>query len=64
MNLQEVTYEVGFHLDKILKCFKPGAKITVIVRRPDNDEADFILSDDDISEAINALERRKNQSPV
>lgn len=59
MNIQEVTDEVSFHLDKILKCFKPGAKITVIVRRPENDEADFTLSNDDISEAIKALERRK-----
>ena len=59
MNLQEVTDEASFHLNKILKCFKLGAKITVIVRRPENDECDFILTDDDVSEAIKALERRK-----
>lgn len=31
--------------DRITPLFKPGALVTVIVRFPDNDEADFFMSD-------------------
>lgn len=47
------------HLNRIAKNFKPGVKLTLIARTPGNDEADFVLSIDDIDEAIKVLERRK-----
>lgn len=39
--------------------FKPGAKLTLVVRRPDDDEADTVVTSDDINEVIAALGRRK-----
>ena len=52
---------VADHMDQILKVFKPGSKITVIVRQPDDPEGlmDFCLSNDSLDEAIALLQRRK-----
>jgi hypothetical protein len=50
--------------DLILKEFKPGAKITILVRRPPSDGSqDYVLtSEADLREAIRALEiRRENR---
>ena len=47
------------HLNEMARNFKPGAKLTFIARTPGNDEADFMLTIDDIDEVINLLERRK-----
>ena len=49
-------------MDRILKCFKSGAKITVIVRSPRiPGDTDFIMSDDDLDEAV-AVIRRQQQN--
>lgn len=45
-------------LSEIARCFTADCKITLIVRKPDNDEADFVLTNDQFSEAIKVLERR------
>ena len=52
---------VAFHMDKIMEAFKPGAKITLIVRpyASTNGSMDFVMSDDDLDEAIAVLQRRK-----
>lgn len=57
MTLDEATEEVSIHMDEILHCFNPGAKITVLVRRPDRPDGsqDFCLSNDDLSDAVAAL---------
>jgi hypothetical protein len=60
--VQDAANEVGGYMDRIVKLFKPGAKITVIVRSPDYADRDFIMSDDDLEEAIAAL-RRRNGTP-
>ena len=57
--LEFVTEKVADRMDQILTHFKPGAKITVLVRTPGNDEADFCPSNDDIVQAIAALQRRQ-----
>lgn len=60
--VQNVGDEMADHLDAILRLFKPGAKITVVVRRPDapDHSQDFIQTNDTLDDAIAALERRKN----
>lgn len=65
MNLQlAFTAEtVSARMDEILACFKRGAKITVIVRTPGNDAADFLMTSDSLDEAITLLERRKAAGP-
>lgn len=64
--VQEVSEHVADHMDAILKFFKPGAKITVLVRRPEAPDGrqDFVLSNDTIDAAIAALEQRKTQPTI
>lgn len=47
-------------LEQISKLFVKGSKITLIVRQPSNDNADFILTDDQLPLAMAAIERRIN----
>lgn len=49
---------VSRHMDAILDVFLPGAKITVMVRRPGEPTQDFMLTDDVIPEIRALLERR------
>ncbi|SOC42471.1 hypothetical protein SAMN05892877_11013 [Rhizobium subbaraonis] len=57
--LLEVQHDVARHMDEILSHFKPGALITVLVRTPGNDRADFCMTSDTIDDAIALLARRK-----
>lgn len=64
-DLEAVTDQVGTHLDAILALFKPGAKITVLVRHPSHRDGsrDFVLtSEDDLYEVVRALEIRRGDS--
>jgi len=47
-------------LGQIERCFKPGKKITLLVRSPENDNADFLLTTDDLAEVLKAVQRRKD----
>lgn len=51
---------VAEHMDAILSQFRSGAKITVLVRQPEKTDGsqDFILTNDEIIEAIRALQVR------
>jgi hypothetical protein len=51
---------VAFHMDKIVKHFVPGSKITVLVRQPSDSEGkqDFIMTNDDLNEAKTMVQRR------
>ena len=60
-NLPFVTSEASRHLNIIASMFKDGAKLTLLVRTPRDDEADFCLTNDDLDEAIKGLERRKEK---
>jgi hypothetical protein len=53
---------ISGHMDEILGLFKPGAKITVIVRFPGLPDRDLIMSDDELEEVIAAC-RRRNGTP-
>lgn len=61
--LEDVSIEVSGHMDSILECFKPGAKITVLVRQPGFPDQDFMLTSDSPDEAIALIERRKAGKP-
>ena len=62
--LAAVSANVAQHMNYILKSFKPGAKITVIVRAPNYPERDFMLtSEDDLNEAKAVIERRMTVRP-
>lgn len=60
--LADVQQIVAGHMDDILKCFKAGAKITVLVRTPDKPTADFMMTDDDPAEAIALIQRRQAEA--
>lgn len=64
LNLRRVGEEVSYHLDEIKKLFLPGVKVTLLVRRPSRPDGsqDFSMSDDDPTEAIRALERRRDEA--
>lgn len=51
------------HMEQIAELFKPGAKITLIVRQPGFPEQDVMLSDDTIEGAAEVLERSKTRFP-
>lgn len=53
--------QIAFHMDEIARLFKPGAKLTLLVRSPGHPERDAFLSDEDnIDEAIEAIKQLKN----
>lgn len=45
------------HLDAILAEFKPGAKVTVIIRCPWLADGDTVIGNDDITEAVKVATR-------
>lgn len=51
---------VSAHMDQIKRLFKSGVKITVLVRTPGEPGRDFLMTDDDLDEAITALRRRRD----
>jgi hypothetical protein len=65
MTLEETQEEVADHLDKIKSYFKPGVKITVLVRTEGDPEGerDFMMGDDSPQEAMNMIARRMAPSP-
>ena len=61
--LQRAAERVQDSMDEILANFKPGAKITVLVRTPDKPTADFCMTSDDLDEVIAMVQRRKGEAP-
>jgi hypothetical protein len=49
-------------LEKLSKIPNPGAKLTLLVRRPEAPDGsqDMVVTDDDLNEAIRALEIRRD----
>jgi len=60
-DLQLTQAVVSGCMDNILACFKPGAKITVVVRRPGNDDADFLMTNEaELSQVKALIDRRES----
>jgi hypothetical protein len=59
--LRDVGVAVSYHLDQIKTHFAGGAKITVLVRHPSHPDGsrDFSMGDDELEDAIRALELRR-----
>lgn len=58
MTLDELRDEVAGHMDEIVALFKPGVKITVVVRTPGFPDRDMLMTDDDLAEVRAMIERR------
>ncbi len=63
VSLDAVGDDIGHLMDRILKLFKPGAKITVVVRFPGYPEREVIMTDDDLDGVIETCHRRQAQPP-
>lgn len=50
---------VAGHMWEILQHFRSDARVTVLVRVPDEPAADFVLMDDDLAEVIAMLQKRQ-----
>lgn len=53
--------ESAWYMDRILELFKPGKKITILVRDPTDNEADFMMTNDQIPDLVAMLERSKKR---
>ncbi|MDT6941912.1 hypothetical protein RI570_17555 [Brucella pseudogrignonensis] len=59
MKLEDATHITAGAMDQILACFKSGSKITVLVRTPGLPDRDFCMTDDNLSEVAEMIERRR-----
>ena len=59
--LAQVRERIAEHMDAILEEFKSGAKVTVLVRTPGNNDADLLLTNDDLGEVSAMVERSKTR---
>ncbi len=68
MNLKDVHSEIRTYCGEICDLFKPGAKVTILVRNPGRGaepySADLVISDDDLNEVSKALEYLKARDLV
>jgi hypothetical protein len=62
--VREVSAECMRHLDEMADLFKPRCKLTFLMRDPDNQEAEMLLTTDGIDELIKALERAKTREEI
>lgn len=61
-NKKLVFLTIEHHLNQISAFFKPGAKLTLLVRHPDIEGgADALLTNDTFPEIVAAIERRRAQ---
>lgn len=60
--LRAVAEMVRFHMEEIRKGFKPGVRVTVLVRTPDHPRRDFMMTTDDPDEILKMVQRRKVQA--
>ena len=60
MNLvADTQHFVADRMEQIVSRFKPGVKITVLVRTPGHPDRDFMMTDDTEGEIIAMVERRQ-----
>lgn len=62
--LAETSQSIAALMDEILSHFKPDTKITVLIRTPGNPNADFCLTNDDLSAIPDMIERRLAAGPT
>lgn len=60
MTMEDMQDTVADCLDRVRACFKPGVKVTVLVRTEGDAEGrrDFMMGDDEPQEVANLVARR------
>lgn len=61
--MRQLHSDISYHADAILKMFKPGAKITIVVTNDGHGDAGVVLGNDSLDRAIEEIERRKASEP-
>ena len=56
--LEETQHFVAGRMDEIMRMFKSGSKITVLVRTPGYPDRDFVMSNDALPEVAKMIARR------
>jgi hypothetical protein len=59
--IRGVHAEVANHCGDIADLFKPGAKVTILIRNPSQADGDMVVTDDEIDLAMQALQRLKEK---
>lgn len=62
--LYELQVAIEEHLSRIEKIFKPHIRLTLIARDPTNDDADVLLTKDDLGHVIKVIERQVTRPPT
>lgn len=62
MSIQLVKQKIEQHLNQIKPFFVDGMELTFIARKPDNDRADFVVTNDSLPELAKVVERMSKQS--
>lgn len=58
-DLTYVAEECSARMEEIASFFKPGVQVTLIVRTPEHDERDFMLTNDNPEELRKLIQRRQ-----
>jgi hypothetical protein len=61
--LRDLNDSMAYHMDAILALFKPGAKITVVVRNPMLPDGDVVIGNNDLDDTIETINRMKARKP-
>jgi pyoverdine/dityrosine biosynthesis protein Dit1 len=61
---RDLYQRISIHLARIQELFRPGAKITIIIRNPMVNDDDVLLGDDNIELAITAIRRLAERPPT
>lgn len=61
--LEQLHDDLSNDLDRVKLRFKPGVKVTLVITKPGNPEADVVIGDADLNETIEAIRRRVRTSP-
>lgn len=56
--LDRAQLNVSGHMDRILTNFRHGAQITLVVCYPDIPDRDFVMTNGDLADARDAIQRR------
>lgn len=61
MDLRQVHAEVAEHAGQVADLFKPGARVTILIRNPQLEDGDIVVSDDSMESVIAAVQRLKEK---
>lgn len=57
--LTQLHADLAEHLEQIQQLFRPGAKVTLVVRNPGYGDAGVVIGDDDLDEAVKEIRKRQ-----